>query len=311
MDWKCVEFTMYYHCNVECVFCSHTTRMERFGAYPIPAAEIAEKLKEKRSAGYNHVTFTGGEPTLYPKFEKLLEIARLMGYRTRAVSNGWAFSAADYAARTLPHLDELCLSIHGASERSHDRMTGAKGGFSRMKAALETVCREKPELKLIVNSVATRWNLDELAPIAAWIKDYASVKEYWISTLVPQGAGLERFKELAPPNKDVLSRAPEVVEAAGPVAVRFYGFPLCVLGEFRESATDYGRNPSVAVYRGLTKDGRADLREMESKKTDPPKVKTKKCADCAYADACGGLWREYYRSYGDAELAPIPERAVA
>ena len=308
MDWKCVEFTMCYRCDAACVFCSHTSRMERFGAAPIPADEIAAKLKEKRAEGYNHVTFTGGEPALYPNFAKLLEIARLLGYRTRAVSNGRAFAAPGYAARTLAHLDELCLSIHGATEDSHDLMTGAVGGFRLVKAALDNI-RGKKDLRLVVNSVATKLNLDELAPIAAWIKDHPNAREYWISTLVPQGAGRDRFDELAVPNHDVLARAEAIAAAAGRVAVRFYGFPLCVLGRFRERSTDYGRSPGLAIFRGRTKDGVFDLRETESKKADPPKVRTEKCAGCALTGLCGGLWREYHRKFGDGELDALPEAA--
>ncbi|MFH2205050.1 MAG: radical SAM protein [Elusimicrobiota bacterium] len=305
MDWKCVEFTICYRCDADCVFCSHTRRIERFAKHPVAAKDIAAKLAEKKAAGYNHVTFTGGEPTLYPKFDKLLEIAKLLGYRTRAVTNGRALAGADYRARTLPHLDELCFSIHGADAKAHDRMTGSLGGWRLMRDALDAVCREKPELAVFVNAVATRLNLDELAPIAAWIKDYAPVREYWISALVPQGAGRDRFAELAPRNAEVMERAAGIVRAAGRVAVRFYGFPLCVLGEFRERATDYARHPAVAVYRGLRKDGMPDLREAESKKTDPPKVRTDKCAGCALANRCGGLWRDYYNKFGDTEVAPV------
>jgi len=311
MEYKCVEFTIYYQCNVDCVFCSHTVRMEHFADSPIPVGEIVDKLKEKRKDGFNHVTFTGGEPTLYPGFAKLLEICRLLGYRTRAVSNGWPFSSEEYAKKTLPYLDELCLSIHGADSKSHDYMTGAKGGYLKMKRALETVCALKPDIKLIVNSVATSKNVDELAAIASWVSRHEPVSEYWISTLVAQGAGWDRFKELSLPNREVMARASEIVRAAGRVPVRFYGFPLCVLGQYRGCSTDVGRNPAVAVYRGRKKDGTTDIREMESKKTDPPHVKPSVCSDCGASSHCGGLWREYYRLYGDSELTPLRSEVAA
>lgn len=311
MDWKCIEFTMYYRCNVDCVFCSHTVRMDHFREDPVSVSEIVDKLKEKKAEGYNHVTFTGGEPTLYPQFSKLLEIVKLLGYRTRAVSNGWALSVEDYADKTLPYLDELCLSIHGASEESHDRMTAARGGFKRIKDALEMVIRKKPDINVIVNSVATKWNIDELANIASWVSAYPQVSEYWISTLVAQGDGWARFGELSLPNAEVIAKVKEIVAAAGRMPVRFYGFPLCVLGEYRERSTDTGRNPSIAIFRGRKKDGTADLRELESKKSDPPHIKTDKCKECDLTDRCPGLWREYYRKFGDAELQTIKEGVAA
>lgn len=311
MNWKCVEFTLYYRCNVDCVFCSHTVRMERFGEKIIPIDEVVAKLKDKRAEGFNHVTFTGGEPTLYPHFAELLKICRLMGFRTRTVSNGWSFSVEKYAKKVLPHLDELCLSIHGATEESHDEMTGVTGGYLRMKGALETIQRLKPDLQVIANAVATTRNVDQLAAIAAWVRQYPVVGEYWISTLVAQGAGADRFKELAIKNKSVLALAREIGAAAGRLPVRFYGFPLCVLGDHRDQSTDVGRNPSIAIYRGQKKDGRFDLRELESKRSDPPKVKTEKCRACVLASACGGLWRAYYRLFGDAELETVREEVSA
>ena len=54
---------MYYRCNVDCVFCSHTVRMDHFREDPVSVSEIVDKLKEKKAEGYNHVTFTGCETT--------------------------------------------------------------------------------------------------------------------------------------------------------------------------------------------------------------------------------------------------------
>ena len=87
-----LEFHMAYVCTNRCVFCSEKDRMRRFRRYPITRRAVERVLKEKREEGFQHVTFTGGEPTLFPRFWQVLRFAKDLGYRTLVITNGSALA---------------------------------------------------------------------------------------------------------------------------------------------------------------------------------------------------------------------------
>jgi len=278
--------------------------MRRYARRPISRAELASVLERKRAEGYGHVTFSGGEPTLYPRFWELLRLAKRLGYRTQVVSNGAALALAAFAERTLPHVDELCLSIHGDTARIHDALTGRAGSFAKMKAALAAAAAYAGPLKLTVNAVAMRLNVARLPRIAALVSSHPKAREFWVSSLIPEGAALSGYSKLAVPYARVMEQAAPVAAAlagAG-VELRFFGFPLCALGRFHRSASEHFKNPSAAVSMQSRPGGRAVLGDAGP--DAPSRVKPPRCSACRLVRECPGVWERHLREFGDGEVRP-------
>ncbi len=301
---RCLEITLSYECDVDCVFCSHAQIMKAFAPWPLEEKEVQMILLRKRREGFSHVSFVGGEPSLYSRFGAVLRFAKRLGYRTRAVSNGAGFAASVAVKTVLPYLDELCLSIHGGTPESHDLITRSRGSFERIMKALNNAALN-PKTITTVNMVATTINIDFLPGLISLINRRAKIKEFWLSELVPIGYGSRRYDELILEHRELAKKIEDMTRRAYPVPLRFYGLPFCVLNGRHQNSVIWGRYPALSVFRVRDKEGKPFLREMDSSLADPAQVLTPKCEACVYREPCGGPGARYYEKFGDAELNPF------
>jgi len=71
--------------------------MNLYNKYPLTEIQVKTILVDRAKKGYNYVHFTGGEPSLFPKFLSLLKFAKKLGYYTLIGTNGTLFQKKDYA----------------------------------------------------------------------------------------------------------------------------------------------------------------------------------------------------------------------
>src|SRR6185295_17950959 len=80
-------------CNLHCSYCLR----DEDALYHSPANFFSPDLfnrilgEARESLGITAVVFTGGEPTLHPEFERILEISASHNQRISFVTNGWHF----------------------------------------------------------------------------------------------------------------------------------------------------------------------------------------------------------------------------
>jgi MoaA/NifB/PqqE/SkfB family radical SAM enzyme len=113
-----------------------------------------------------HLTLTGGEPLVHPRFFEIAGLGRELGFVLRIKSNGHALRG-----RTLERLKEeidpfiVEVSLHGACAETHDRQTRVKGSFERLLANLDEMLARGVRFK--INSTLTRWNESEIEDMYA------------------------------------------------------------------------------------------------------------------------------------------------
>ena len=128
----CLIIELTNRCNLRCVHC-FDERHAATGELPI---ELLEKvLSEGRDCGIDHITFTGGEPTLHPRFRDIVRRVSEAKYPFSFVSNGATFP------KIYPLLLEhrqffkgVTFSLEGALEATHDRLRG-KGSYRHVMRA--------------------------------------------------------------------------------------------------------------------------------------------------------------------------------
>jgi sulfatase maturation enzyme AslB (radical SAM superfamily) len=157
-------------CNLHCSYCLRDDEaLYRTRARFFPIELLRRILRDAReAAGVSHVSFTGGEPTLHPKFGEILETVGSEGMRAGFVTNGWHFD------RVWPVLDRhrkavsvVAFSLDGATRETHDRWRG-EGSFDRVIRGF-TRCRVG-SIPFAVKSVIRRDTvplIQELALLAA------------------------------------------------------------------------------------------------------------------------------------------------
>ena len=149
-------------CNLRCLHCYG----ERHAATGELSLDILDKvLREGKDSGIEHLSFTGGEPTMHRQFGEVVRRVCDAGYTFGFVSNG----------STLPRIYRLLLryraafkgatfSLDGAREQTHDALRG-KGSFRQVMRAA-TVCVAK-DLAFTLNMVLTARNRGEVGEMVS------------------------------------------------------------------------------------------------------------------------------------------------
>ena len=156
-------------CNLRCQHCFD----ERHAATGDLPLEIIEKvLEEGKGCGIDHLSFTGGEPTIHRRFPEIIRRVCDAGYAFSFVSNGTNF----------PHIYPLLMrhgqsfagatfSLDGAREQTHNRLRGKGSYRSVMQAA--SICVFK-DLPFTFNMILTAQNRHEISEMVSLAKSLGS-----------------------------------------------------------------------------------------------------------------------------------------
>ena len=124
-------------CNLHCSYCLR----DEDALYHTPANFLSAELLQtifrrgREVMGLTNVGFTGGEPTLHPKFAQVLETVANEGLKCSFVTNGWHFERI--WPTVLAHRDSIthiAFSLDGATREDHDYWRG-DGSFVRLVRA--------------------------------------------------------------------------------------------------------------------------------------------------------------------------------
>ncbi|HAZ06990.1 MAG TPA: hypothetical protein DCZ01_00385 [Elusimicrobia bacterium] len=310
-----LELHLSYACGQRCAFCSESLRMARWRRSPLKAEEVSAVLCERRRAGFDHVTFTGGEPTAHPLLPAALLAARKLGFKTYLTTNGGLFARKDYAREVLPLVDELCLSVHGPDAELHDASTRTPGSFARAMKALENIERHigrSGRIYLLANTVVTRLNWERLDETLSLLLSRAAIRHCLLSNVAPEGRAARAYPVLAVPLSKWRARLPALIrlfEGSG-VVLRLFGLPLCVLGGRREFSNDAHFSPRATVER-RSLGGRPGLMGFLSRDAGRRRRRPAVCRSCAAREECAGVFDRYLDAFGDCELEPLLTSAPA
>lgn len=303
---KRLEFHISYKCPNNCSFCSEGDQLKKFKGTFVSKEAILKHLGRFAHHGFNHLTLTGGEPTLHPDFLEIIRFASLSGYKTYVSSNGGLFARKSFCLKALPYLDEVSFSLHGDSARLHDSLTNNPGSFLRLRKAFANIKEGKKKVFVFVNIVATLKNLPYLKNIIDFAADSVSAKQVLISAVAPEGAGKDNFLRLTIPLKEMAKHLSLLVDTAyrRKMRIRFFGVPMCSLGKFFGFSNDayWSSRTTIELWRNL---GHEFLKVTKSYKPVRNRIKVRKCLRCAVRNICGGVFREYVVKFGAEEIHPF------
>ncbi len=151
-----VELT--YRCNLDCFFCYNDLGLR---GEPMTLDDYERFFQDLASLSCLHLTLSGGEPLVHPRFFEIAAKARDLGFVLRIKSNGHSLRGR-LLDRLKNEIDPFVVevSLHGASAETHDRQTRVHGSFARLVENLGAM-RDRG-LRFKINSTLTRWNEDEI-----------------------------------------------------------------------------------------------------------------------------------------------------
>ncbi len=278
--------------------------MRQYQKHPLSYKEMIETVTRKRREGCEHITFVGGEPTVHPDFLKLLSASKRLGYATLLITNGVKLSEEAFSAKALPLLDEIVLSVHGSNSKVHDDLAQAPGSFEKLWKALELIEKSEKKPFVLTNTVVTQKNFGDLEKTIDVLTRRPAVRHCLISNLAPDGNALSRYLEQVVKIEELGRLAPRLVnlgQRRGKI-IRFFGIPLCSLGEAWESSNDLYWDSRTNVERA-TSHGQVALEDTWNYTPQRMRFFPDVCASCPVREKkCWGVFRAYHKHFGESEL---------
>ena len=300
-----LELHVTYTCPERCVFCSEDHRMAAFHAFPVTWKRVAAVIRKHHRRGVRAVHLTGGEPTIHPRFVDILALAKGLGMRTSVGTIGTMLARPDFADRALPHLDEALFSLHGPTAAVHDALAGREGSFEQVTAALAR-CAAQPGFMAAVNTVLTPDNIEHL-PATAELAASLGAQLLIVSNTTPEGAALDRYDDLAPTLESLARVLPTVPARVPSMVVRFFGVPMCLLGEHRMLSNDLHWDPRV-TSEWARRPGKAVFEDFYNWRPDRKRTHVDACTACSMRGLCTGVYGEYAARRSTDALRPlVPE----
>lgn len=184
-------FALTQHCNLRC---PHCIRDDVTTVRSLPIALVLQACDDAKALfGSVQASFTGGEPTLHPEWDPLIDALRDRDIRYRFVTNGWHMKRLVRSLDRWP-AEYVRVSLSGATAETHDAVRG-RGSFDRvlLAIALLTSRRVPAGLAFLVNG-RTRPQLAAAAELAESLG--CAALHYVVAQPVPGSA--TRGEDLSP-----------------------------------------------------------------------------------------------------------------
>jgi 7,8-dihydro-6-hydroxymethylpterin dimethyltransferase len=117
-------------CNLTCPVCFANANVQGYVYEPDfeMVRKMLQALRDERPVAGRVVQFSGGEPTIYPRFLDVLRLAREMGFsHTQIATNGIKFTDYEFAEQCKEAgLHTLYLQFDGVCDEVYQRTRGAR-----------------------------------------------------------------------------------------------------------------------------------------------------------------------------------------
>lgn len=162
LAWAVVEVTN--ACNFNCVWCyANNGYKSRIKRKHMPKKRLDRLLKILSSSGVRQVTFSGGEPTVYPHLKYAVKKAKDLGFVVHMNTNGYLLTRKLAGELAGLGLSQVQINIDSMKSDSHDSVRGRKGSFRRAIQALKNA--KAAGMTCVSQTVLTKKNENEILDI--------------------------------------------------------------------------------------------------------------------------------------------------
>lgn len=130
-----------YQCNHQCIMCP-LSQGDREGAQ-LSCDEVLAAIEREHLQTGDHLTLSGGEPTLVPFLTDVIETLSRQGIHITLLSNSSGFADAELAGQlaavTSPSRFNVVTAIHSADAAVHDKITGTPGSLEQSLQGLHNL----------------------------------------------------------------------------------------------------------------------------------------------------------------------------
>ena len=164
-------------CNLTCPICFANANVQGYVCEPSyeEVVEMLKRYREERPVAGRMVQFSGGEPTLHPRFMDVLGAARDLGFsHVQVATNGIRFKSLDFTRQAAEAgLHTLYLQFDGVTDECYLQTRGRPLLETKLKV-IENVKRAGMKI-VFVPTIVNTVNDDQVGPILQFSIDNIDV----------------------------------------------------------------------------------------------------------------------------------------
>lgn len=298
-----------YKCNSCCRFCMNIGLRDFYKS----TKEIVRDMVFSRERGKTHLSLFGGENSIRPDIIYLIKTAKKLGFKEIVIgTNGRMFSYKDFAKKIIDAgLTDLYFSIHGHNSRIHDYLTQVSGSFNQLIKGIANV-KSLGFKRFGSHTTIVKPNYKYLPQIGRLIYSLGIRSAEFLYVNPSLGGAHRHFKKLMPR----ISEAAPYIKGCLDIGKRnnildwaVSHVPMCYFAGYEKQINQPDQRrikneiqPIESQY--IFNQGQSSIDNTPHVSVQK-RIKTEKCLDCKYGRVCLGIWKEYIKQFGDAELVPL------
>jgi uncharacterized radical SAM superfamily Fe-S cluster-containing enzyme len=287
-------------CQANCAFCIVYDSLNR-PDLNMTDEQIFTTLRDARAGGATEVGYTGGEPSIHPRFLEIVRFAKELGYTRQSLNtNGIKFKQAKFCREAVEAgISSIDFSIHGHTEALHDGLVDKKGAFAAIKEACEHLRALRSEFKFVLSGtvVVTSKNHENLRNVCEFMTALG-IDHQRIKYAYEGDQTAEKIIQQVPPYEQVVPSVQDAIDYLAGLGKGFHftHVPLCLLGAHAAFSQDFERRRTLMVFRGGAEEGEA---------ANYFRTSAEECRRCVAAPVCTRLDGAYARYHGRPTLKPF------
>ncbi|HSP17317.1 MAG TPA: radical SAM protein [Thermoanaerobaculia bacterium] len=294
-------------CKLSCIHCP-VGSLPRRSPVELSTYEAYKTIDQIVSLQPDELMITGGDPLERTDIYQLIDYARRRGIAPSMMASGTPLLTGAAVGKLKRNgLARLIVSLDSSAPDRHDAVRGLTGQFSATLMSIRWA--RTAELPVEVNTLASRRNIADLAPIASLLGDVGA-QRWNIYFLVPFGESKQsellsgsELDEVFTQLRDISHRVAFPIRVFEAPHYRYFGkndiLFITHTGEVSISpflpmtAGNVRYEPLTSLYRHG---------DMFTALRDEANLKGK-CARCEYRKSCGGSRARAYAMTGDVFAA--------
>ncbi|MCK4634368.1 MAG: radical SAM protein [Candidatus Aenigmarchaeota archaeon] len=158
MVWAVIEVTN--SCNFNCKWCYASSG---YSSNHMSKENLTKLVGNLADSGVRQITYSGGEPTMYPYIREAVKIAKDYGFVVHMNSNGYLITREMAKELKSLGLSQVQTNIDSIDPKKHDKIRGKEGSFQRAVKALKNV--KEAGMTPVCQTVLTKMNENEIFDI--------------------------------------------------------------------------------------------------------------------------------------------------
>ncbi|GAB4029833.1 MAG: hypothetical protein Fur0012_04740 [Elusimicrobiota bacterium] len=268
----------------------------------MPIKKVKDIIDKSAEKNVWVVSFSGGEPTLYPDIVEAISYAkRKKIVYIQMVSNGIETANYRFCEKLVKAgLNEVKFSLHSLNRKVHNNLVGSKIAFDSILKSSDNF--NKLGIKISFNFAINRLNYKEIPIFVKTMHDYGitgfcfmfSFYEGNMLNNTSISVSYTEVKSYLKTAIDYMKKKKILIETR-----MLNNFPPCVIPEYINLISDWGGDKIDNYSKVFNRNQNLNNPSSERKE------KIENCKKCLYYRKCRGIDRGYVKFYGIKEFRPV------